>query len=78
MSIALKGNPMARAKRGEGKEPPTAAVKIDRALVTKAKMIAGDKGVDLAQYLSDAMRAVVERDWAKMVRRIGNEGGGTK
>lgn len=65
--------PMAK-KKAEGNEPPTKAVKIDRALAGKAQMIATDRGVDLANYISEVLRGVVERDWAKMVRKAGEKG----
>lgn len=58
-------------KKNSGSEPPTKAVKIDRSLAGKAQMIATDRGVPLADYLSETIRSAVERDWAKMVRRIG-------
>ena len=74
MTVPTKVESMAKKKR-EGVEPPTVAVKIDRALAGKAKMIATDKGVDLADYLSGALRGIVERDWAKMVRKVGGETG---
>jgi hypothetical protein len=61
---------MAKKKPG-GSEPPTKAVKVDRALAAKAQMIATDRGVSLADYISDALRGMVEKDWAKMVRRAG-------
>jgi hypothetical protein len=56
-------------------EPPTKAVKIDRALAGKAQMIATDKGMTLADYISEALRSVVEKDWGKMVRRVDDKGG---
>jgi hypothetical protein len=73
MVTAEKAAPMAR-KKSEGSEPPTKAVKIDRALAAKAQMIATDKGVSLAEYISEALRSLVEKDWARMVRRVGGEG----
>ena len=66
------GEVMAK-KKSEGTEPPTKAVKIDRALASKAQMIATDKGVSLADYISGALRAIVEKDWGKMIRRVGGE-----
>jgi len=67
-------NPMGRAKKSEeSSEPPTKAVKIDRALATKAQMIATDKGLSLADYISETLRGAVEKDWAKMIRRVGGE-----
>lgn len=61
-------------KRGDGAEPPTKAVKIDRALASKAQMIATDRGIPLADYISETLRGAVEKDWARMVRRVGGEG----
>jgi hypothetical protein len=72
MSTAT-GIPMAKKKNAGSGEPPTKAVKIDRALAGKAEMIARDKGVDLASYISDTLRASVERDWGKLVRKVGGE-----
>jgi hypothetical protein len=43
------------------------AVKVERDIVTKAKLIAADQGKPMASYLSDILRPIVERDWAKMV-----------
>ena len=63
--------PMAKKKASGGAEPPTKAVKIDRALAAKAEMIATDKGLNLSEYISDALRSQIERDWAKMVRKVG-------
>jgi hypothetical protein len=55
-----------------------AAVKVDRDIVTKAKLIAADKGEPLAGYLSGILRGTVEKDWAKVVRKAGTEEGGEK
>lgn len=51
-------------------------VKIDKGVVTKAKLVAGTKGILLAEYLSESLRTVVDRDFSKAVRSI--EGGDTK
>jgi hypothetical protein len=74
MATATKADPMAKKKHQDTPGPPTAAVKIDRALAGKARLIATDKGIDMAEYLSESLRAVIERDWAKMIRRVGGEG----
>ena len=66
--------PMAKKKATGGTEPPTKAVKINRALAAKAEMIATDKGVNLSEYLSDAIRTQIDRDWAKMVKKVGGSG----
>ena len=57
------------AKKKSGAELKLRAVKIERDLITKAQMIAADRGLPLAGYLSDSLRAVVERDWGRMVRK---------
>jgi hypothetical protein len=44
-------------------------VKIENDLITKSKLIAADRGLPLATYLSDMLRGGVERDWLKMVRK---------
>jgi hypothetical protein len=69
---ALLDAPMAK-KKAPGAEPPTKAVKLDRALAAKAQMIATDRGIPLADYISECLRGVVERDWAKMIRRVGGD-----
>jgi hypothetical protein len=70
-TLSERVEPMAK-KKAPGAAPPTKAVKIDRAIATKAQMIATDRGLDLAFYISEALRGVVEKDWAKMVKRVGD------
>jgi predicted HicB family RNase H-like nuclease len=70
MSLAIAEAVMAK-KKSSGAEPPTKAVKIDRALASKAQMIATDRGLSLADYISETLRGAVEKDWNKMVRRAG-------
>ena len=76
MSTATAEKIMAKRKPSttEPPTPPTKAVKIDRALAAKAQMIATDRGDNLADYISETLRSAVERDWGKMVRRVGGEG----
>lgn len=57
-------------KKSPGQEPPTKAVKIERALAGKAQLIATDKGIPLSEYIAEAIRSVVEKDWARMVKRM--------
>lgn len=64
---------MAKKRPDENKEPPTAAVKIDRGLAKKARMIAIDRGKDQAEYISEILRTVIERDWAKLLRKTGDD-----
>ncbi len=57
------------AKKKSGEELKLGVVKLERDIISKARMIAADQGAPLAGYLSDSLRAVVERDWAKMVKK---------
>jgi hypothetical protein len=61
------------AKKKSGEELKLGAVKIERDIITKAKLISADRGVPLAGYLSESVRPVVERDWSKMVKRADEE-----
>jgi hypothetical protein len=64
-------------KVGRKKSPiRMGTVKIELTLIRKAKTVAEDKGLNLAEYLSDVLRGTVERDWLRIVQRpIGREGG---
>jgi hypothetical protein len=57
------------AKKKSVDELKLGVARIERDIITKARMIAADRGAPLAGYLSDSLRAVVERDWAKMVKK---------
>lgn len=63
---------MATKKSGEPLK--LGVVKVDRDIITKAKMIAADRGDSLAGYLSGALRVVVDKDWANMVKKT-DQGG---
>jgi hypothetical protein len=41
------------------------AVKIDRGIVARARYVADIRGISLAEYLSEAVRATVDRDFSK-------------
>jgi CHASE3 domain sensor protein len=66
----LRAQPMARKKRASEESPPTIPIKVDRGIAAKAKIVASDRGVDLASYVSETLRATVERDWSRIVKRI--------
>jgi hypothetical protein len=50
------------------------SIKFDRVLAARARQVALNRGLSLAEYLSEACRAVVDRDYAKVLREL--EGGG--
>lgn len=76
MALQVAERGMAAKKRAEKPKRDDAAVKIDRTLTDKAKFVASRKGVTMAEYLSELIRAPVERDFTKAIREMGE--GGTK
>lgn len=58
------------------KDKKTTPVKIETGLVRKAQTIAKDKGIDLSEYLSEAVRGAIERDWRKILKKIVEAEGG--
>jgi hypothetical protein len=58
------------AKEASGSARRTTPVKIETGLVRKAKTIAEEKGVDLSDYLSGVIRAPIERDWTRILKKI--------
>jgi len=53
---------------------PARVVKLDGDLVTRAKTLAGDVGMDTAQYLSGLLRPIIDREWSKLVKRASDAG----
>lgn len=47
------------------------AVKIDRTVVDKAKLVASRKGVSLAEYVTELIRGPVEKGFSQAVREMG-------
>jgi hypothetical protein len=72
--------PKGKVGRPKRSERDDVTVKIDRGIVSKAKMVASARNIPLAEYLSELIRSPVARDFAKEMRRIeseekGSEGG---
>lgn len=65
-------------RKKSGQPLKLAAVKVERDIASKAKLIAADKGEPLAGYLSGILRSTVERDWGKIIRKAGVEEGGAE
>jgi hypothetical protein len=59
------------ARKDPSKRPPTIAVKIDRPLVAKARLVAADRDLDSAAHLSELIRGAVGRDFDRPARRLG-------
>lgn len=72
MSIVLE-RPMGRPKGSRDKNKPVrddVAVKVDRTVIGKAKLIATHRGITLAELLSTLLRAPVDKEYAKMLREL--------
>ncbi len=46
------------------------STKFDKALLGMARMVATAKGVPVSEYISEAARAAIERDFAKEMKRL--------
>lgn len=62
----------AMANRGRPKtsERDDVTVRLDRGLISKAKVLAADESLSLAEYLSDMLRPSIDRAYAKLVKKI--------
>jgi hypothetical protein len=70
--------PMGKVGRPKRSERDDVTVKIDRGIVSRAKMVASARNVPLAEYLSELIRSPVARDFAKEMRRIESEEKGSE
>jgi len=62
---------MAKKKSGGGRK--TLPVRIDAHVVRRAQNVAKDRGVPLSDYVTEILKAAVERDWNKILRRLVSE-----
>lgn len=49
-------------------------VKVDGAVISKAKLVASARNIPLAEFVSDLLRVPVDREFAKEMKRV-QEGG---
>jgi hypothetical protein len=68
MSV-LAEKPMARV-RGKKSERDDVAVKVDRSIVGKSRMIATHQGVSVAELLSSLLASPIDRAYATMLREL--------
>lgn len=66
MGVATMGRPKGRPK--SDRQDRTA--KIDTVVLSRAEMIARAQGITLAEYLSEALRPVVAKDFAKVMKAM--------
>lgn len=81
MATALVDSPMKQKKAGR---PATSTrddvvVKVDRGVIAKARYVADNRRIPLAEYLSEVLRPTVGKDFDRTTQaagRPGAEGGG--
>ena len=44
-------------------------VKIDRGIGMKARILAANRGVSMADFLSDTLKGPVEKEWWRMINK---------
>jgi hypothetical protein len=66
--------PLMAKQRGRPKsDRDDVSAKIDRSLVSKAKLLAAHRGVSAAEVISELLQAPLDRAYAQMLREL--EGG---
>jgi hypothetical protein len=82
--LVEQGRPVARKSNRGGHRPGAGrpksgrddiAVKVDRVVVARAQFVARLRGLTLAEYLSEAARPTVDRDFARETKRQEDEPG---
>jgi hypothetical protein len=69
--MTVLGGTMARKKMGRPKSNrQDVSVKFDEHLARKAKLIASDRGITMAEYLSELARPLIDRDYVKLVKKV--------
>jgi hypothetical protein len=68
LTVAKRGRP--KKLTGEGTQ-----VRVESDLVSMARLIVANRGIELTSYLSDILRPRIVKDYAAMVKRLEAEGG---
>lgn len=64
------GRPKGENNRGVGKP-----VRLDPAIVTKAKIVAMRQNIEVGRYLSDLLNASVSKDYIRVLKEMSEEAG---
>lgn len=64
--------PEVAKKRSESRKFNT-LVRLDDTLVEKAKKVAALRGISLAEYFSDTLRPIVDRDMSREVKKLARD-----
>jgi hypothetical protein len=65
--VALMAKKTGRPKTSERQD---VSIKFDKTLAGKARLISQGRGVSMAEYLSEMTRAIIDRDYAKLMREL--------
>jgi hypothetical protein len=63
-----------RMGRPKSSDRRDVSIRFDKVLAGRARLIAQGRGISMAEYLSEAARPIIDRDYAKLMREL--EGGG--
>ncbi len=76
--VETKRHPEMGKQRGRPKtsERDDGTVRIDKALIARAKILAGYRGCSVAELLSDMLEKPIGQAYAQMVREMEGKGGG--
>lgn len=70
MTIAVGGSRMAKKMGRPTTGRDDASARIDKGLLFQAKQVAGNRGVSVAEYLSELLKGPVERDYAELLKKL--------
>lgn len=74
VTSTAQGRQMAKKKLADQDGPEKSNTKMDNTILRKARMVALQRDMDLFDYLDGIVRAVVERDYARMIADEGKKG----
>jgi len=61
--------------KGKRTERDDVSVKLDRAVASKAKILAGDRGITLAELLTEMLSPLVDRSYLQLMRKLDSADG---
>jgi reverse gyrase len=70
MNAVARATKIMGRPKGKRTERDDASVKIDRGIVGMAKMIATRRKITVAQFLSESLRPIVEREFTREMERL--------
>jgi hypothetical protein len=72
LSVAEKTQVAKKTGRPKGNRDDV-TVKVARQIAAKAKLIASDRGVSVAEVLSEILESPINRAYAQMIRKLEGE-----